>query len=105
MVASAFVFVFVFDLMFLPFVSMIANAPNDGTVEPKMDILLRIGVVALFVLFGYIAFRAARAVYRWDARRGQKGLCETQIEVAKLNLRWRNTWICTSCGGKTVVVE
>ena len=105
MVASAFVFVFVFDLMFLPFVSMIGNTSNDGTIAPEKDLLLRIGGIVLFVIIGYIAFWVARAVYRWDARRGQKGLCETQIEVAKLNLRWRNTWICTSCGGKTVVVE
>ena len=105
MVASIFVFVILFELMFLPFVSMIEDGSNGGTVEANPNLLLRIGVVALFVLSGYIAFRAARAVYRWDARRGQKGLCETQIEVAKLNLRWRNTWICTSCGGKTVVVE
>lgn len=105
MVVSAFAFVVVFELMFLPFFSMIENALNDATVEPMTDLLLRIGGIALFLLSGYIAFWVARAVYRWDARRGQKDVCETQIEVAKLNLRWRNTWICTSCGGKTVVVE
>jgi hypothetical protein len=105
MVASAFVFIVVFELMFLTSLSVFENPSNGGPIDSEPNLLYRIGGIALFVLFGYIAFRVARAVYRWDARRGQKGLCETQIEVAKHNLRWRNTWICTSCGGKTVVVE
>jgi hypothetical protein len=105
MVVSAFVFIIVFELMFFTSLSMFENPFNDSSIDPMPNLFFGIGGIALFVLFGYIAFRVARAVYRWDARRGQKGLCETQIEVAKLNLRWRNTWICTSCGGKTVVVE
>ena len=105
MVVSISVCFFSFSLIFIPFVGIIKELLPEVIPAGFLRFLFGTVMIAYIVFAGYIAFRVARAVYRWDAQRGQKGLCETQIEVAKLNLRWRNTWICTSCGGKTVVVE
>lgn len=61
-------------------------------------------VLMFFYLVGifYLGFLAARKFYRWDARRGLLKVCEVELARARAHLHWRNTWICTSCGAKTI---
>lgn len=79
----------------------------DGYIGKEPTFASRvIGVLGFVYFIGifYLGFRLARRFHRWDSRRGLRRVCETELERAKLHARWRNTWICMSCGEKTVVV-
>lgn len=102
------VFAFTFDAIMLPILLIDEYRTGKAALMEDPSLLVRAGTLLLLALAGYVAFRAARAVYRWDKRRSGKtidGDCAVQLDRARVYARWRNTWICTSCGGRTVVVE
>lgn len=108
MVASFFTFVFVFDFVFLPFMLGAEHFRIEDALGGRQGFPFRALSLAYLALAVYLAFLAARALYRWDKRRSGKTLdgdCAVQLERAKIHTRWRNTWICMSCGGKTIAVR
>ena len=108
MIVCFIVFAFTFDLIALPIIFAVDPGMSGGGPAETPSLLMRAGALVVVAFAGYVAFRTARAVYRWDKRRSGKtidGDCAVQLDRARVYARWRNTWICTSCGGRTVVVE
>lgn len=105
---SVFTFILLFDLMVLPVVLGAEYFGLERSLGGRESLVFRGLMLSVGVLGGYLAFRGARALYRWDKRRSGRTIdsdCAVQLDRARVYARWRNTWICMSCGGRTVVVD